>query len=168
MMWGWPIAGLLARDLYLVLEFTCFWHQSDQVYLLLAKKTIEIYLVPGTSQIQDTRYYSTRYTQACGVRVVSWSMAAGLLVLWSRQFAHVQLVIMDLCPLHITFLFFLHEQAYRLIIGTPQPSSRYIFCLIYCIHLRRYRYQLRQQWNRLPTAIICTRAEPNSVLRTYQ
>ena len=36
-MWGWPIAGLLACDLYLVLECTCLWHQSDQLYLFLAK-----------------------------------------------------------------------------------------------------------------------------------
>ena len=33
----WPIAGLLACDLYLVLECNCFWNQSDQVYLFLAK-----------------------------------------------------------------------------------------------------------------------------------
>ena len=39
-MWGWPIAGLLACDLYLVLESTFFWHQSDQVYLILAKKNL--------------------------------------------------------------------------------------------------------------------------------
>ena len=30
-MWGWPVAGFLACDLYLVLERTCFWHQSDEV-----------------------------------------------------------------------------------------------------------------------------------------
>ena len=36
--WRWPIAGLLAWDLYLVLECTRFWHQCDQVYLFLAPK----------------------------------------------------------------------------------------------------------------------------------
>ena len=37
MIWGWPIAGLLACDLYFVLECTLFWHQSAQVYLFFAK-----------------------------------------------------------------------------------------------------------------------------------
>ena len=34
-MWRWPMAWLLACDLYLVLECTCFWHKSDKVYLIL-------------------------------------------------------------------------------------------------------------------------------------
>ena len=36
-MWGWPIAGLLAWDLYFVLYCTFFCHKSDQVNLFLAK-----------------------------------------------------------------------------------------------------------------------------------
>ena len=36
----WPIAGLLACELYLILERTSFWHQSDQVYHFLAKTHI--------------------------------------------------------------------------------------------------------------------------------
>ena len=49
-MWGWPIAGLLACDLYLDLECTCFWHQSDQVYLFLAKKRL---YPPPTSLVEN-------------------------------------------------------------------------------------------------------------------
>ena len=36
-MWRWPIAGLLACDLHVVLECTVFWHKSDQKNLFLAK-----------------------------------------------------------------------------------------------------------------------------------
>ena len=36
-MRGRPI-GLLACDLYLVLECTCFWHESDQAYLFFWQK----------------------------------------------------------------------------------------------------------------------------------
>ena len=44
-MWGWPIAGLLACNLFLVLECTCFWHRSDQVYLFLAKSLIFMFVL---------------------------------------------------------------------------------------------------------------------------
>ena len=37
-MRGWPIAGLLACDSYLVLECTFFWHESDQAYLFFWQK----------------------------------------------------------------------------------------------------------------------------------
>ena len=42
-MWGWPIAGLLACDMYLVLECTCFWHKIDHVYLFSAKPFCPLY-----------------------------------------------------------------------------------------------------------------------------
>ena len=47
-MWGWPIAGLPACDLYLVLDCTFFWHQSDQLYLFLAKPLLSYLCGPKT------------------------------------------------------------------------------------------------------------------------
>ena len=44
-MSAWPIVGLLGCVVYLFLECNSFWPKSGQVYLVLAKKLKNMYLV---------------------------------------------------------------------------------------------------------------------------
>ena len=48
-MRGWPIAGLLACELYMVWECTCSWHQSDQLYLFLANFFYQTHVLYDTN-----------------------------------------------------------------------------------------------------------------------
>ena len=52
------------------------------------QSSFEINIHIASQMQQDTYHIHTRYTHACGVcGLFSWSMAAGLLAFWSRQFA---------------------------------------------------------------------------------
>ena len=44
-MRGWPIAGLLACDLYLVLGCTCFRHQSEHLHLFFKNISLHYHQV---------------------------------------------------------------------------------------------------------------------------
>ena len=59
-MWCWPITGILACDLYLILECTCFSHKSDVIYLFLATM-----LTRNTFFWQNSLHF-------CGVRRTRW------------------------------------------------------------------------------------------------
>ena len=75
-----------------------------------AKPIVYLNMYTSQEQLQDTRHIRS-ILMYVAPGLFSWSMAAGLLTLSSRQFAPIS--IMDLCPLHMIILFFLPGQAQR-------------------------------------------------------
>jgi len=65
-MSAWPIAGLLVCVLYLISVCNCFWHESGQVYLILAKTLFYLFIysfflfITFTFQPIRRRFYPRR------------------------------------------------------------------------------------------------------------